>query len=75
MVKFSNGEVVDWVLGRNWDFWKALDAYMSFQSTKERKVSRILVRLDPREGLVDMMQIQVDRYSLSHLLNYEQFPY
>lgn len=125
MVRFSNAEVVDWVLERNWGFGKALilfkrwtpifdaqrerlgeipmwvplpslaphlwlmdvfkvignilgtflEADMSFQVTMERKMARILVRLDPREGLEEMMQIQVDGYSLTQLLDYEQFPY
>jgi len=48
---------------------------MCFQVSKESKVARVLVRLDPREGLAYMIQIQINGYSITLVLDYEQLPY
>ena len=49
-----------------------LEADMSFLVTKERKVAQILLQLDTREGLANMMQIQVHGYSFSQILDCEK---
>jgi hypothetical protein len=52
-----------------------LDADMSFEVTKQRKVARILVNLNVREGLGEEMDLTWGDYTYSQKLDYENIPF
>jgi hypothetical protein len=52
-----------------------LDADMTFEETKQRKVARILVNLNVREGLGEEMDLSWGGYTYAQKLDYENIPF
>jgi hypothetical protein len=52
-----------------------LDEDMSFEETKQRKVARILVNLNVREGLGEEMDLSWGGYTYAKKLDYENIPF
>lgn len=51
--------------------WK----YMSFLETRDKRLARIVVRLDPREGLVEEIHLKYKELSYTQIIDYEQLPF
>jgi hypothetical protein len=52
-----------------------LDADLTFEETKQRKVARILVNLNVREGLGEEVDLRWGRYTHTQRLDYENVPF
>jgi hypothetical protein len=52
-----------------------LDADMTFEETKQRKVERILVNLNIREGLGEEVDLSWGSYTYNQRLDYENIPF
>lgn len=48
---------------------------MSFVETGNRSMAHILLRLDLREGLVEKNNLQLQDYSYTQLIDYDQLPF
>lgn len=51
-----------------------LEVDMSFKETKSRIVAKILVKLDPRDGLAEKIDFYLQGYMHSKLIDYEKLP-
>jgi hypothetical protein len=52
-----------------------LEADLSFEETKQRKIARILVNLNVKEGLGEEIDLTWEGYTHTQLLNYENIPF
>jgi hypothetical protein len=52
-----------------------LEADLSFEETKQRKIARILVNLNVREGLGEEIDLSWGNYTHTQLLDYENVPF
>ena len=52
-----------------------MDADMTYEETKQRKVARILVNLNVREGLGEEMDLTWGDYTYAQKLDYENIPF
>jgi len=52
-----------------------LEADLSFEKTKQRKIVRILVNLNVREGLGEEIDLTWEGYTHTQLLDYENVPF
>jgi len=52
-----------------------LDEDVSFKETKQRKVARILVNLNVKEGLGEEMDLIWEGYTYAKKLDYENIPF
>jgi hypothetical protein len=52
-----------------------LEADLSFEKTKQRKIARILVNLNVREGLGEEIDLTWEGYTHTQLLDYENIPF
>jgi hypothetical protein len=52
-----------------------LEADLSFKKTKQRKIARILVNINVREGLEEEIDLTWEGYTHTQLLDYENIPF
>jgi len=52
-----------------------LEKDMSFLETRDKRLARILVRLDPREGMVEEIHLKYKELTFTQIMDYEHLPF